>query len=206
VCFLSHPKTICSDCLPRGLSVCAIHPAYMEKDTKPLYVLSLLPVSPKLSKRKDSGRSRCTGLYDMSHSKGRPSPTTCAQLTLEPDEMRWCRGRAKAVPALQARKRRVRSSINPFSTPIIMLGRCIFEKHRRGRKPGSKSVFAVTRSRRLITSTIGFLQVRSFSEKWRKVYETQRSHCTSTTHSYPTVPCHTAENCIPNTSPASYHH
>lgn len=62
--------------------------------------------------------------------------------TILQDEMRWRRRRHQTLPTLSKIRRRVcipLSSLSP-SFFLIPFPRCVFEKHRRGRKPGSKLV------------------------------------------------------------------
>ena len=56
-----------------------------------------------------------------------------------PDEVRRRRGRRReAVPALPPLECRVSRPVVCAHTTSNALSRCVFEKHRRGRKPGSK--------------------------------------------------------------------
>lgn len=84
--------------------------------------------------------SRCQGIFSTPSSHQLPIHYPCL------DEMRRSRGWPAAMPALQAQQSPVRAQILtvvflPISAHLSSSVRCVFEKHRRGRKPGSKSVW-----------------------------------------------------------------
>lgn len=99
-------------------------------------------IAHPMSQWKDPRRPRRPRMHGLPHCKGRsahsiPGPALTPSIL---DEVCRRRGRPEAVPTLQEGKRRVCTfplRPCPQSHPRLAYS-CVFEKHRRGRKPGSK--------------------------------------------------------------------
>ncbi len=121
----------------------------------------------------------CQGLYDMSCRKGGllfglfflvHSPPAAPKMK--------CVGAEDGQKQCQRCKRANVESVLRLSLPSCPryqrdAVRCIFEKHRRGRKPGSKSVLAVLRLFIFLNPSPGFQRPQKCSVVWKRVSSTR---------------------------------